>query len=327
MRILVLVLLLLVVIGSTEWMRFAHSPLRLTAAQLIEVTPGTGYGALLAQWRRNGWLARERDVYWLKLMARLDDQATSLQAGEYQLRPGTTPLQALAQIRAGEIYLRSFTVVEGWSLVQLRGALALAPGLRQTIVSRSDAQIMQALQRDDQAAEGSFLPETYHYARGSSDLELLRRAANAMDQALAKAWAERDEGLPLSTPQQALVLASIIEKETGLASERRQIAGVFVRRLQRGMRLQTDPTVIYGLGTGFDGNLRRADLRRDTPFNTYTRAGLPPTPIAMPGRASIHAALHPLPGDSLYFVSRGDGSHYFSSTLAEHERAVDKFQR
>jgi len=219
-----------------------------------------------------------------------------------------------------------FTMVEGWSMRDLRAALARAPLVEDDVAALDDAALMAKLGRDGVPAEGRFLPETYVFVRGDRTSALLGRAADAMDQALALAWAERSSELPLQRPEDLLILASIIEKETGKPSERPEIAGVFTRRLRIGMRLQTDPTVIYGLGDAFDGNLRRRDLRADTPFNTYTRTGLPPTPIAMPGVAALEAAARPLDGDTLYFVSRGDGSHQFSRSYAEHREAVRRYQ-
>jgi UPF0755 protein len=216
--------------------------------------------------------------------------------------------------------------VEGWTFRQLLSALRRHEAVRDTLDGLSDEAIMARLGYPGKHPEGRFLPETYQFPRGTSDLEFLRRAYDGMQRALAAAWQGRAEDLPLDSPHEALVLASIVEKETGLASERARIAGVFVRRLRRGMRLQTDPTVIYGLGEAFDGNLRRRDLAADTPYNTYTRAGLPPTPICLPGKAAIEAVMHPAHGTSLYFVARGDGSHQFSDTLEAHNRAVQKYQ-
>jgi UPF0755 protein len=245
-----------------------------------------------------------------------------LQVGDYTIRHGITPRELLAKLESGKVIQQRFTIVEGWNFRELRAALARDETLEQKARDLDDAALMAALGRDGQHPEGRFLPETYHYTRGQSDLDLLRRAALAMDKAVADAWEARAEGVPIETPEQLLTLASIIEKETGKAAERPEIAGVFARRLRLGMRLQTDPTVIYGMGSAYAGNIRRSDLTTDTPYNTYTRAGLPPTPIAMPGRAALFAAANPAQGNTLYFVSRGDGSHVFSATLAEHNRAV-----
>ena len=218
-------------------------------------------------------------------------------------------------------------VFQDAEVVELRAALAAADPLEHQTGDMDDAALMAALGHPGQHPEGRFLPETYAYQRGDSDLAILRRAHAAMAQALDEAWQGRADDVPLATPDEALVLASIVEKETGQAHERPQIAGVFARRLRKGMLLQTDPTVIYGLGSGYDGNIRKRDLTTDTPYNTYTRVGLPPTPIAMPGRAALQAAVNPAPGDALFFVSRNDGSHVFSATYAEHNRAVDCYQR
>ena len=259
-------------------------------------------------------------------LAHLSGQAARIKAGEYEIAPGTTPIALLDKLVRNQVYQRSITLIEGWTVAQLLAALAGDDRLVHQLEGVTPETLMTALGRPSQSPEGRFFPDTYRFTKGSSDLDLLKRAARAMDQVLAEEWRDRAPGLPLRDPEQALILASIIEKETGLASERATIAGVFIRRLQLGMRLQTDPTVIYGLGTAFDGDLRRADLLRDTPYNTYTRPGLPPTPIALPGRAAIRAALHPAPGDSLYFVATGDGGHRFSATLEEHNQAVRRYQ-
>jgi UPF0755 protein len=228
---------------------------------------------------------------------------------------------------AGTVVQYQVTAIEGWTFRQFVDALATHPKLTHTLDDTSDADIMAALGHPEQHPEGRFFPDTYAFTKGTTDVAVLARAHAAMAQRLAAVWSGRDADLPISEPAQALTLASIIEKETARDDERRRIAGVFVRRLRRGMRLQTDPTVIYGLGEAFDGNLTRRDLRSDTPYNTYTRGGLPPTPIALPGQASLEAAVHPLEGDSLYFVATGepDGSHYFSATLAEHQQAVNRY--
>jgi UPF0755 protein len=232
----------------------------------------------------------------------------------------------LKRMAAGEVIQHKFTIVEGWNFKQLRLALAQQEKLQPTLAGLSDVEIMKKLGMADQAAEGQFLPETYVYLKGQADLDVLRRAHTAMQQQLDGLWSQRDSGLPLESPYQALILASIVEKETGRAEERPQIAGVFMRRLKLGMRLQTDPSVIYGLGDNYDGNIHRRDLDTDTPYNTYTRSGLPPTPIALPGKAALAAVMHPAPGNSLYFVARGDGTHQFSDTLEAHNTAVGKFQ-
>lgn len=264
--------------------------------------------------------------YYFLALAYLRGDAGRVKAGEYEISPGMTPVALLDRVVKNQVYQRSVTLIEGWTLAQLLAALARNDRLVAKLEGTTPEDLMAALGRPDQHPEGRFFPDTYRFTKGTSDLDILGRAAQAMDRVLAEEWWDRAPGLPLESPDQALVLASIIEKETGQAGERPAIAGVFIRRLQLGMRLQTDPTVIYGLGAAFDGDLRRADLTRDTPYNTYTRHGLPPTPIALPGRAALHAALHPEAGDSLYFVARGDGGHWFSATLEEHNQAVRRYQ-
>lgn len=264
---------------------------------------------------------------YFRLYGRLSGRASRIQAGEYRIGDATTPRRLLDDMVAGRVVQYSLTVVEGWTFAQLRAALAAHDKIEHTLDDLSGDEIMALLGYPEQHPEGRFLPETYHFPAGTRDLDFLGRAYRAMARELAAAWGERQPDLPLANPYQALILASIIEKETAISGERRRIAGVFVRRLQRGMLLQTDPSVIYGLGEDFDGNLRREHLRQDRPYNTYVRPGLPPTPIALPGRASLRAAVDPAPGDALYFVADGKGGHVFSSTLAEHNRAVREYQR
>jgi UPF0755 protein len=254
-------------------------------------------------------------------------QSRRIRAGSYEIHTGTTPRMLLDTLVQGRETLQSLRLIEGWNLRQVRAALAAAPGLKPTITGWDDNRLMQELGAPGVPAEGRFFPDTYAYGRGVSDLTVLRRAHAAMQQRLASVWADRAPDTPLKTADEALVLASIVEKETGQAADRPLIAGVFVNRLRIGMPLQTDPSVIYGLGEAFDGNLRKRDLLADTPYNTYTRNGLPPTPIALPGMASLRAAVRPQPTKALYFVARGDGSSAFSETLAEHNRAVNRYQR
>lgn len=258
---------------------------------------------------------------------RLSGQARQIKAGSYELTDELTPRGLLAKLVRGDEALRAVTLVEGWNTRQVLGALRRAEHLMPTVQALEPNMIMQKLNRSGQAFEGSFYPDTYTFAKGSSDLALLARAMRAMDAHLAAAWQARASDLPLKTPAELLTLASIVEKETGRASDRALIASVFVNRLRLGMPLQTDPTVIYGMGEAFDGNLRRRDLQTDTPWNTYTRGGLPPTPIAMPGKAALLAAAQPANSRALYFVARGDGSSEFSDNLDAHNRAVNKFQR
>jgi len=257
---------------------------------------------------------------------RLSGQGRQLKAGSYEISGRPTPRELVAKLVRGEVAQRSVTLVEGLTFAQWRALLRAAPHLRPDSAALSDAALMARLGRPGLHPEGRFFPDTYTYPKGSSDLALLKRALETMDQKLAAAWAMRAPDLPLRTPDEALILASIVEKETGRAAERAQIAGVFINRLRKGMLLQTDPTVIYGLGAAFDGNLRKRDLQTDTPYNTYTRAGLPPTPIAMPGQESLLAAVQPAQTDALYFVARGDGSSEFSATLEAHNRAVRRYQ-
>ena len=263
----------------------------------------------------------------LILLGRQMDAATRLQAGEYDLARGVTPPDLLQLLVAGKVIQHELTLIEGHSFREMLQRVNDNPILEHTLTDLGDAEIMAALGQPEQHPEGRFLPDTYHITRGTTDLEFLRRAYRAMADRLQMEWDAREEGLPFNTADEALILASIVEKETGVPEERPQIAGVFVRRLQKGMRLQTDPTVIYGMGAAYDGNIRKRDLLKDTPYNTYTREGLPPTPIAMPGVEAIHAVMHPAPGKSLYFVAMGEGRHYFSSTLKQHNLAVDKFQK
>jgi UPF0755 protein len=261
------------------------------------------------------------------LLARLLGQASKIKAGNYEVESHITPLELLRKITEGDYTQDVVTLVEGWTFQQMRKALDEHAGVRHDTTGLTNAEIMLRLEMAESSPEGWFFPDTYHFSRGSSDLAILRRAHRLMRATLADQWERRAPNLPLTTPYDALILASIIEKETGQAAERRLIAAVFINRLRMGMRLQTDPTVIYGMGTGFDGNLRKRDLAADTPYNTYVRPGLPPTPIALPGLASLNAALNPAQSDALYFVSRGDGTSHFSRTLGEHDRAVMKYQR
>ncbi len=258
---------------------------------------------------------------------RLSGVARQIKAGSYELDPQTTPRSLLQKLVRGEESLRSVTLVEGWTFRQVQDALGRAEQLKPDSRALGAAELMAQLGKPGSPIEGQFFPDTYTYSKGSSDLAVMRRAMRAMDKHLAAAWEVRDPNSPLASPQDALVLASIVEKETGSPKDRTHIAAVFSNRLRNGMRLQTDPTVIYGMGSAFDGNLRKKDLLTDTPWNTYTRAGLPPTPISMPGKESLLAAVQPATSKALYFVARGDGSSQFSNTLDEHNRAVNKFQR
>jgi len=264
--------------------------------------------------------------YYFMLEGRLQGSDSRIKAGEYLLNPETTQRQLLAQFVDGKVVQHSLSLIEGWSYKKIMNAVSSNERLVQTLPNVDGKIVMTALGYPEVDPEGRFFPDTYHFPSGMTDIEFLHRAYEAMEHVLQKEWQERDDGLPYKTSDEALIMASIIEKETAVAEERAAIAGVFVRRLQKGMKLQTDPTVIYAMGDDFHGNIRRKDLKIDSPYNTYFYAGLPPTPIALPGVEAIHAALHPEAGDSLYFVAKGDGSHYFSKTLKEHNRAVARYQ-
>lgn len=314
------------VVGWNDYRRFSVAPLNVSAQQKsVEVSRGTSFKGIVAELRSQG-LTTASPWYW-RLLAEQMHVAAKLHAGEYALAPGMTPRQLLANMAAGKVLQRNFTIVDGWTFAELRQALTHADKLKHLTGGLDGATIMQKIGAAGEAPEGRFLPETYAYVKGDSDLDVLRRAHGAMEKTLAALWPGRESGLPLATPYDALILASIVEKETGRADERAKIAGVFVRRLEDHMLLQTDPSVIYGMGARYTGNIRKSDLTMDTPYNTYTRPGLPPTPIALPGKPAIMAALHPAAGDALYFVARGDGSHVFASSLAEHNRNVNCYQR
>jgi UPF0755 protein len=290
----------------------------------VEIPRGQPLSVTARKLAEQGWLEHPR---WLAIYARVTRADARVRAGEYSIAPGTTPAALLRQFASGVVVQHSITIVEGWTFRELRAALAHESRLRQTLRGKNDDTVMRELGEPDSRPEGLFFPDTYSFLKGTADLEILHEARERMRHELDAAWEERASDLPLASPYDALILASIVEKETALAAERSRIAGVFTERLRRGMRLQTDPTVIYGLGAKFDGNLRRSDLEQDGPYNTYTRAGLPPTPIALPGAGSLRAATRPEERGELFFVAtgRGDGSHTFSKTNAEHERAVAEF--
>ncbi len=295
-----------------------------TASVDLSIDPGTSVRGVVQAVQAAGVDVDPNLLYW---WFRLSGEARQIKAGSYELERGATPLSLLRKLVRGEEALRVLTIVEGWNFTQLRAALARAEHLKPDSRGLSGVAIMAQLGRPELHPEGRFYPDSYTYAKGSSDLALLKRAMRAMDRRLEAAWSQRVADTPLKSANEALILASIVEKETGRSADRAMIAGVFVNRLRVGMPLQTDPSVIYGLGDGFDGNLRKRDLLRDTPWNTYTRGGLPPTPIAMPGKAALLAVVQPAPSKALYFVARGDGSSQFSSSLEEHNRAVNKYQR
>lgn len=313
------------VTGGSWWMYTSslEQPLLLEHEQALVVQAGTTPRALIHDLEQQGVI---KGALWLRLMWRLQQQAPAVQVGEYALTPGMRMSDLLEKWRTGDMIQHRITLVEGWTFARFRQALAQNEVLEHVLGDWSDERIMEELGKPGVHPEGRFYPDTYQFTRGQSDLDLLRLAGKRLDEVLEQEWAQRAERLPYKTPEQALVMASIIEKETGVASERPAIAGVFVRRLNKGMLLQTDPTVIYGMGDAYNGRITRADLRRPTAYNTYVIAGLPPTPIAMVGREAIHAALNPADGDALYFVAKGDGSHQFSRTLQEHNNAVRQYQ-
>ena len=320
-------LAVVLVTGGGLWWLNEPMPLRLPAgAQVLdlEIEPGTRAMTVAELIVASG---ADVPVQLLKTWFRVSGQARQIKAGSYEITPGTTPRRLLRMLVRGEEALKSVTIVEGWNFSQVRAALQKAEQLTPDSIGLQPDLIMEKLGKPGVNAEGRFFPDTYTYAKGASDMAVLKRAARAMDKRTEAAWALRSPDTPLQTPEQALILASIVEKETGKPSDRAQIAGVFINRLRTGMPLQTDPTVIYGMGDKFDGKLRKRDLQLDTPYNTYIRAGLPPTPIAMPGKAALLAAVQPAATKALYFVARGDGSSQFSDSLDEHNRAVNKYIR
>ncbi len=317
-----LFLLASLLFASVAWWLQQPMPMK---SEVVEVTvePGMSARAVVQSLAKGGIEVQPQLLYW---WIRLSGQARQIKAGSYELSGQLSPRALLDKLVRGEVAMRSVTLVEGLTFAQWRGLLRNAPTLRPDTQGLSDAAIMEKLGRPGVHPEGRFFPDTYPYAKNSSDLVVLRRALQEMDQRLAADWARRIPDSPLKSPDEALILASIVEKETGRPSDRGQISGVFNNRLRKGMLLQTDPTVIYGLGDKFDGNLRKRDLKADTPWNTYTRAGLPPTPIAMPGQDALLAAVQPATTSALYFVARGDGTSEFSATLEQHNRAVRKYQ-
>ncbi len=291
---------------------------------VLEIGKGDRLGQIATRLRDQGIIADSR---WFVALAYWRRAAGRLKFGEYLIPSGMRWDELLDLLVSGKVRQHSFTIIEGWNVRQVIAAVGTQPMLAHRLGDKSPDEILRALGYPTGSAEGRFFPDTYYFPKGFPDTELLRRATERMNAILDWEWQHRQPGLPLQSAYEALILASIVEKETARADERARIAGVFVRRLERRMRLQTDPAVIYGMGERYSGNIARQDLLQDTPYNTYTRSGLPPTPIAMPGAAALHAALHPEPGSSLYFVARGDGSHVFSDTLSEHERAVTLYQR
>jgi len=324
-RVLLLVALAATVAAvslATSWL---NRPLVLDGETAeFSVEPGKTSREIADGWVRAGV---QTSPFLLYQWFRWSGRARQIRAGSYEIGAGTTPIRLLDKMVRGDETLAVVRFIEGWTFRQIRAELARAEGLRPTIAAMSDSDVMTAIGAPGISPEGRFHPDTYAYSKGSTDVALLKRAYRAMAERLAEAWQERDPATPLQSADEALTLASIVEKETGVAADRGRVAGVLLNRLRIGMPLQTDPTVIYGLGAAFDGNLHKRDLLTDGPYNSYTRAGLPPTPIAVPGRASLLAAVRPEQTKALYFVSRGDGSSEFSETLADHNRAVNRYQR
>jgi UPF0755 protein len=312
-------------LGFSAWKYDAalKQPLNLTQEQLLDVPAGATPTGTFNRLEADGVLD---GAFWLRLYWRFNLDGQPLHSGEYRMTPGMTAEGLIGLWQRGEVVQYSLTLVEGWNFRQVRSALAKHEKIVQTLAGLSDSEVMDKLGHPGVFPEGRFFPDTYRFVRGMTDVEFLKKAYNRLDDVLAQEWSKRAADVPYTDPYQALIMASLVEKETGVPEERGQIAGVFVRRLKIGMLLQTDPTVIYGLGERYNGKLTRAHLKEANPYNTYMVAGLPPTPIAMVGREAIHAALNPVPGSSLYFVARGDGSHIFSDDLGAHNAAVREFQ-
>jgi len=325
MRRLFALIILLVLFAAAGMGYYAYRPLSLPATPFeFELKQGSSLKSVAREMQQAGLLKQDLLFVW---MGRLLGKSTQLKAGNYALEHPVSPLELLEIITKGDVSQNQMSVIEGWTFKQLRTALNANPSITHDTANLTDTEIMQRIGATEIYPEGLFFPDTYYFAAGSSDLLIFKRAYQTMQKRLQEAWLARIPGLPLQTPYQALILASIVEKETGTPDDRAMIAGVFVNRLRKGMLLQTDPTVIYGLGDTFDGNLRKRDLLADTAYNTYTRGGLTPTPIALPGLAALQAALHPAQTDALYFVARGDGSSQFSSNLTAHNRAVNQYQK
>ncbi|WP_031433438.1 endolytic transglycosylase MltG [Methylomarinum vadi] len=326
-RILLLSVMLMAMAAAWAWHAYQqalHRQVVTDGGKAIEIERGDSFRAIVAKLQ-----IRKIDIdpFWFKVIAYQRKVAHKLKAGEYELVEGMTMPDLLALFVSGKTRQYAITIPEGWTFKQIQQSLAENPNLEHRLTATEPQAIMSQLGIEQQHPEGWFFPETYFFEKHSTDLQLLKRAYEKMRVVLHREWQERDENLPLQTPYEALILASIVEKETAKVEERPQIAGVFIRRLRKGMLLQTDPTVIYGMGDRYRGNIQAKDLKEPTPYNTYVIKGLPPTPIAMPGRQAIHAVLHPSAEGSLYFVARGDGSHVFSASLREHVNAVNKYQK
>ncbi|WP_153111420.1 endolytic transglycosylase MltG [Propionivibrio limicola] len=325
LKILAMLCALLVAVGAGGFYWLASSPIPLASERAeFHVTYGKGMSAVAREIAASGVPV---DPWMLILLGKVYGVESSIKAGSYEISRGVTPLELLRKLTSGDVTQGEIVFIEGWNFRQIRARLEAHPDLRHDTRGLPEAEIMRMIGAPASSAEGMFFPDTYLFSKQTSDVDVLARAYRAMQQQLSREWAARAAGLPYADPYQALIMASIVEKETGRQEDRSYVASVFVNRLRLGMRLQTDPTVIYGVGEDFDGNLRKRDLLADTPYNTYTRAGLPPTPIAMPGLASLRAAVNPAPGRALYFVARGDGSSQFSETLEQHNQAVNRYQR
>ena len=312
-------------LGFAFWQQYQalHQPLEITQEQLLDVPAGSTPTGVLNRLQTEGVI---KDAFWLRLYWRFNLSGQALHSGEYRMVPGMDVDALFGVWKRKEVVQYSLTLVEGWNFRQVRAALAKQAKLDQTLAGLSDAELMTKIGHPDVFPEGRFFPDTYRYVRGMTDAEVLKQAYARLEEVLDEEWAARAADAPYADPYQALIMASLVEKETGVPQERGQIAGVFVRRLKLGMQLQTDPTVIYGMGERYNGKLTRADLKQATPYNTYVIAGMPPTPISLVGREAIHAALNPVSGDSLYFVAKGDGGHVFSNDLDAHNAAVREYQ-
>ena len=325
-KIIVISVFITLVLSGWMWSSYQQAlddSLNIDSSELdYSIKSGSSLSAVIYDLANKKIIKHPRYLLWY---ARLNGLSNKMKTGDYRLTSKLTTKEFLDDIFTGKVIQFSLTIIEGWSFQQLLDAINKHPQIKHTITKLSKQEIMTKLKLDGHY-EGQFLPDTYHFPKQLTDIEFLKRAHSSLQSVLNEEWTNRATGLLYKNSYEALIMASIVEKETGLASERKQIAGVFVRRLEKRMRLQTDPTVIYGMGDKYKGNIRKRDLLRDTPYNTYRRRGLPPTPIALPGRDAIHAALHPTEGNALYFVSRGDGSHQFSATLKEHNNAVIKYQ-
>lgn len=324
-----LVLVLLVAVGSGGWEFYRYrdalkKPLPNSEPVVFEIHPGESLDSVARRLQLRGLVEKG---WWLKLLAFENRVVGEIKAGEYELEPGTTLEGLLTLFVSGKVKQHKLTLVEGWTIREVLSALQTHPALRFTLQGVSAENLLAELELPPGHPEGWFFPDTYFFVRGTQDREILRRAYRHMQQILAEEWSRRDPNLPFNTACEALILASIVEKETGRADERARIAGVFIRRLKQNMRLQSDPTVIYGMGEAYRGDIRTQDLRTDSPYNTYLHLGLPPTPIALPGRSAIQAVLHPSSGNELYFVAKGDGRHEFSATLEEHNQKVARYQK